>query len=114
MTKWNIFGKSKSKKIAPQNYPETAEPEFDTYTPVQEDEHLNFEEQPADQPMAEHHETLQSGKTSSKSSNSSSDQRVWRDVKNIEENIDSMNINSSITPNSEFEKKVDKLIKKKK
>ena len=118
MTKWNIFGKSKSKKVEPQNYPEPEEPTLDDNMQFSEDEQLNFEETQTDKPIADYHETLNSGKTgsnkkSSQSTNTySDDQRVWRDIKAIEENIDNMRINTSHHPTSEFDKKVDKLIKK--
>ena len=118
MVKWNIF--SKSKKSQTQSYQDPNESRRDNYSPVVTDENLTFEKETTDQPIAEYHETLQTKNSdSSKNSShevhtrSSSDQRIWRDVKAIEENIDNIHISKSNKPTSELEKKVDTIIKKK-
>jgi len=54
---------------------------------------------------------ISSGNSESKSGiSSSSDQRIWRDVDSIEENIDTLHIEKGKKPHSEIEKTVDKLI----
>ena len=52
-------------------------------------------------------------KTSSKKS-SDADQRLWRDVDSIEEDVDTLHIKKAKKPVTEVDKKVDKLIEKNK
>jgi len=106
MPKWKIFGKSKPKeeeKIKPVEEAQEKEEEPVETEIVQDDESL-----------AEYHETLESDEqvTTKAKSQPSSDQRIWRDVDSIEENIDSLHITKATKPHSEVEKTVDTLIEK--
>ena len=118
MSRWKLFGKSKSKKEEPLEFQESVhvEPEENMPIETEDSSYIEKEQEQENQPLAEYHETLHTGKpASSKSSpsGSPSDQRIWRDVKAIEENIDNMHISKSRTPNSKFDKKIDQIIKKK-
>ena len=116
MSRWKLFGKSKSKKEEPLEFQESVHVEPEKNMPIETGDSSYIEKEQENQPLAEYHETLHTGKpAASKSSlsGSSSDQRIWRDVKAIEENIDNMRISKSRTPNSKFDKKVDQIIKKK-
>lgn len=108
MAKWKLFGRSKSKDEGQEveefqqgESSETIEPE----KPI----------------LTEHSETLYAeGSTSKKSpstkrtNTSPSDQRIWRDVNAIEENVDYIEKNKAKTPTSELDKTVDKLLAKRK
>ena len=119
MSKWKLFGKSKKEEKI--EYQEPVYGECIEEKPAKNEENQNFEtenqqEIEQDQPLAEHHEELHSNKNVSKTGTPqvpSNDQRIWRDVEAIEENIDNMHIKTSENPDSEFEKKVDNIIKKK-
>ena len=119
MSKWRLFGKSKKEEKNDFHEPVNVE-----NNPVEPEEIQEFEAEPIqqpepqDQPLVEHHDTLHTGKPSneqgsSANSRSSSDQRVWRDVEAIEENIDNIHVKNSGNPPSELDKKVDQIIKKK-
>ena len=76
-----------------------------------------IEEEEEDKPLAEHKETLYSGTTTKKdktrkSSLTQTDQRIWRDVKTIEEDVDNLHIKKAAKPVTALDKKVDKLIEK--
>jgi len=108
MIKWRLFGKSKdTKEIGPEG---------DLQEPVQEvtetQECLETDEETEDLPLAEYHETLQTGKARSKKFQDSyeSDQRIWRDVTLIEDKIDKLHKTRAEKPITEIDKKVDKLI----
>jgi len=95
MVKWNIFEKIKSLS-EPKGNNENKEP------------------------LAEYYETLQTGKTSIRNESSlirkeniSSEQRIWRDVQAIEENIDGIKIEDIKTPTSDLNSKVDRLLERK-
>jgi hypothetical protein len=71
--------------------------------------------------LAEQSETLYAVSSASKKSSSTkrtntspSDQRIWRDVNAIEENVDYIEKNKAKTPVSELDKTVDKLLAKRK
>lgn len=101
MSIWKkILGKTK--KEEPKETSETSEEE--TIEEVETEE---------DKPLAEYHETLHTGKsTSKKSSSSTTKQSIWRNVDSIEENIDKLHISKAEKPVSNLEKKVDTLISK--
>ena len=113
MSRWKLFGKSKSKKEEPLEYPLPTSVEYneDITMETGESQQVEKEQEQTDQPLAEYHETLHTGKPAS-SNSASTDQRIWRDVKAIEENIDKMHVRKSRTPTSKFDKKVDQIIKK--
>ena len=108
MIKWKLFGKSKDT--------EKIEPEKDVQEPIQEVnetvEDLETLEETEEKPLAEYHETLQSGKPRQKKFQESydSDQRIWRDVSLIEDKIDKLHKTRAEKPITEIDKKVDKLI----
>lgn len=111
MARWKLFGKSKEEKI-----PETEEPKNEeTQTPIEENTSSE------NRPLAEYHETLQTGKknirkktTSSYISRQPTDQRIWRDVNAIEENVDNIHLKKEEKPVTNLDKKVDELIEKSK
>ena len=110
---WKLFGKSKSKEEKVDE-PEEITEEIET---IQEVEIVKEEDPKSDdEPLAEYNETLQTGKTTSKQSNATkpSDQRVWRDVEGIEGKVDNLHITKAQKPVTELDKKVDKLIDKRK
>lgn len=112
MVKWKLFGRSKSKdEEAPWEEPTQPESE-ETMEPETEQE---------ESVLAEHTETLYSKGTapkkvasSQKSSQYPSDQRIWRDVKTIEENIDNIHKTKSKKAPSDLDKTVDRILTKKK
>ena len=111
MAKWKLFGKSKEETTV-----ETEEKTQETQEEIAEDS-----KDTEGRPIAEYRETLESGKKSSsktttvtKRSETPSDQRVWRDVDAIEENIDNIHVRKAEKPVTEVDKKVDKLIQKNK
>lgn len=106
MAKWSLFRKSKSEE-------ETKEPEKIEETPREETVKIQAEEEP----LAEHSETLQTGKPSSKKTSSAklpSDQRYWRDVDTIENKVDNLHKTRAEQPVTEVDRTVDKLIEKRK
>jgi len=114
MVKWNIFSRSKSKKIEPQTYQDSSQTLSENYSSNEAEENLTFEKETEDQPIVDYHETLQTKDSAHKEyTGSSSDQRIWRNVRAIEKNIDKINTSKSRKPTSELEKKVDNIIKKK-
>jgi len=107
MGKWNIFSKSKKE--------ETTNANQGTNEETTKEETIKDQ---ADRPLAEYRETLNTSrkatkKTSSKKS-SDADQRLWRDVDSIEEDVDTLHIKKAKKPVTEVDKKVDKLIEKNK
>ena len=105
MPKWKLFGRSKAKEE------ETIKPEE---TVEKQEEVIETEVIQDDEPIAEYHETLESEeyKTEKAKTSKPSDQRVWRDVDLIEQNIDSLHIKKATKPHSEVERTVDTLIDK--
>jgi len=111
MSRWRLFGKSKSKED------EIAKPEEITEEETEEiEEEIEIEKEPEEEPLVEYHETLQTGVSTSKKTKTTapSDQRIWRDVNNIEEKIDNLHIAKAKKPVTELDKTVDKLIDKQK
>jgi len=108
MAKWKLFSRLKSKD---------EEQEVEEFQQGESTETI----EPEKPILAEHSETLYAvGSASKKSSStkrtntSSSDQRIWRDVNVIEENVDNIEKGKAKTPASELDKTVDKLLAKKK
>lgn len=116
MSKWRLFAKSKN--IENNNYQNPSTIEYNQNQDMPNNKTNNIQEL-SSQKLAEHHDTLQTSNSSSKKGSSSrntvtsKDQRVWRDVQAIEENIDSLHVRPSGISPSELDKKVDHIIKKK-
>lgn len=106
---WKLFGKSKPKEEETKELEES-----DVEEQIEGDDELETESK--DESLAEYSETLETGKpTSKRSSNAtSSDQRVWRDVKGIEGAVDNLHITRAQKPITDLDKRVDKLIEKRK
>jgi len=106
MAKWKLFGKSKKDgEIKPD----------ETF---KEETQVVIEDESGDKPLAEYSETLETVSTSKKKSVKKNppppDQRIWRDVGSIEEKVDNLHITRAQKPVTELDKRVDKLIDKKK
>jgi len=105
MAKWSLFKKSK-----PEN----------EYIPIDETKEIitNKREYEKDyKPLAEYKKTLYTSTKSSKktkNTTSSTDQRCWRDVDLIEKKVDKPHITQAQKPTTKIDKKVDKLIQKRK
>jgi hypothetical protein len=115
MAKWKLFGKSKSKEDEVIEPEETIEETGET---IEETEEIIETEKELEdkQPLAEYHETLQTGVSTSKKGKTTppSDQRIWRDTSAIEEKVDNLHITKAQKPVTEIDKTVDKLITKRK
>jgi hypothetical protein len=113
MARWRLFGKSKPKEE------EIIKP-VETISKEVEEVEIEIEQEPEKKTLAEYHETLQSGVSTSKKGKSKkqrkmqSDQRIWRDVNCIEEKVDNLHITRAKKPDTEIDKTVDKLVTKKK
>ena len=70
MVKWKLFGKSK--KEEPVEYQEPTIVDYNENMPMESQETQQVEKEPEQQPLAEHHDTLHAGKTTSKKNVSSS------------------------------------------
>lgn len=110
MSRWKLFGKSKEEEISP--------PE-DTIGEEKTEEEFETTQKLEDQPLVEYNETLYStGYTpkkaisSKKGKTASSDQRIWRDVDDIEDKIDTLHISRAKKPVTEIDRKVDKIVSK--
>lgn len=107
MARWSLFNKSKAKSEE-QSVEEDVPEEF-----VEETESEK-------EPLAQHTEILyEKGSGSKKSSSqktriSASDQRIWRDVDAIEENIDHIDKKKTTSSSSEIDRTVDRLLSKRK
>lgn len=112
MAKWKLFGKTKEdEQLEPV---ETVE---ETEAPIEEIEEVVIVKEKVEekQPLAEYHETLETGvSTSKRKVTYANNQRIWRDVYAIEGNIDNLHLAKARKPHSEVEKTVDKLIDKRK
>ena len=107
MSRWKIFSRSKEEKI--QTIDETKKDQGEKPS----EELLN----PENKPLAEYHETLHTGKTNITKtatviSHKPSDQRIWRDVNAIEDNVDTIHLKKSEKTLSGIDNKVDELIEK--
>ena len=111
MLKWKLFGKSKdSEKIKSEN----EEKKKDKCTDMT-CENIGTDEENEQKPLAEYHETLQTGKPRLKKYEITkdpyeSDQRIWRDVSLIEEKVDDLHKIRAEKPITEIDKKVDSII----
>ena len=115
MARWKLFGRSKS-------IDEGLESEATLQIDSEEDILSETDQEPQESRMIEYHETLFSkdskSKKHSKFEQAYSDQRIWRDLNAIEENIDGIDKSrlklSTSRSNDDINKKVDKLLSKKK
>lgn len=99
MGRWRLFSKSKEDKKA----------ECEESTQEETEESVEAEEETKDEPLAEYSETLYTGVSKSKTS-ITSNHRVWRDVKNIEDKVDELHITRAKKPVTEVDKRVDRLV----
>ena len=108
MAKWKLFGKEKKEDL-------TQNEEVNTEVSIEISEK---EKQAEDKPIAEYRETLETGTTTSKTTKlkttTPSEQRIWRDVDAIEENVDNIHIKKAKKSVTDVDKKVDSLIEKRK
>ena len=111
MIKWRLFGKSKDddETISEKDFQEPNEKLSEIDESSEDIEDID------DQPLAEYHETLESGKPSTKSfsipqGDYDSNQRIWRDIVLIEEKVDQLHKTRAEKPITEIDKKVDQLI----
>ena len=110
MARWKLFGRAKKEDII-QNEEESTE---------KSTELSKEEKETGNKPIAEYRETLETGKitksktTTTVKTSAPSEQRIWRDVNAIEENVDNIHIREAKKPVSDLDKKVDSLIKKRK
>jgi len=107
MTNWRLFGKLKNDEIKESD------------EKIEEKVNKAVREELEEKPLAEYKETLYSSDSAAKKGSSMkqktsalSDQRIWRDVKSIEENIGNIHIIQAKKPVTEVNKKVDRLISK--
>ena len=115
MARWKLFGRSKSID---------EEPVSEEPSQIGSEENIlsETEQEPEESKMIEYHETLYStdskSKKQSKFQQAYSDQRIWRDLNAIEENIDGLDKTKVESPTSQLDedinKTVDKLLSKKK
>jgi hypothetical protein len=111
MLKWKLFGKSKeSEKSKPQTEDKETNQTLDKST-----EGIKNVEEMQQKPLAEYHETLQTGKPRSKKYENirdpyESDQRIWRDISLIEDKVDDLHKTRAEKPVTEIDKKVDSII----
>jgi hypothetical protein len=111
MLKWKLFGKSKeSEKSKPQTEDKETNQILDKST-----EGIENVEEIEQKPLAEYHETLQTGKPRSKKYENirdpyESDQRIWRDISLIEDKVDDLHKTRAEKPVTEIDKKVDSII----
>ena len=118
MARWKLFGRSK---------PIDEELEHEEPLQIESEEAIlsETEQEPEDSRMIEYHEMLYSKDSKSKKHSKSqqthkplSDQRIWRDVNTIEENIDDLDKSELESSTSQLDddinKTVDKLLSKKK
>jgi hypothetical protein len=107
MVRWKLFGRAK-KEDSNQNEEENTEISMES---------SDEEKETGEEPLAEYRETLETGKTTSKTTavkTTPSEQRIWRDVDSIEGNIDNLHIQKAKKPVTEIDKKVDGIIEKRK
>jgi hypothetical protein len=114
MAKWKLFNKTKNKEEeTPESKEETEEIEEEK---IEENEETTPTEN-EDEPLDEYHETLHTGTTKKQTTQTHktpSNQRLWRDVDAIEENVDNIHMRKANKPVTNLDKTVDKLIEKRK
>ena len=113
MPRWKLFSKSKSKdeeKTKPQG---TIKEEKTSESNSMDNEEQNIQEE--EEILAEYKETLYTGTPSTIKARRQAltDQRIWRDMNSIENNIDTMEVKKVVKPVKELEIKVDNIILRK-
>ena len=112
MARWKLFGRSK---------PIDEEPECEESFQIETEETIlsETEQEPEDSKFIEYRETLYSKDSKSKKHSKSqqthkspSDQRIWRDVNAIEENIDGLGKNKLESSISQLDDDVNKIVDK--
>lgn len=123
MSKWKIFNKPKSEEESSTETIEIEKEETTEITHIETEE--DFDQNDEDKPLAEYNETLRTSKKAITivdeddsagyiDNESSSDQRFWRNIKTIENNIDNLHRINAQKPKDDMEKTVDELIQKNK
>jgi hypothetical protein len=105
MAKWKLFGKPRPTEEKEDVKEEPASEETETV------------QTSGNEPLAEYNETLFTGtsKTSKgKTSQTSTDQRIWRNVSDIERKVDNLHVTKARKPVTELDRTVDKIIEKSK
>lgn len=117
MVRWKLFGRSKPKgeelegeEPIQEEPKETVQP--DTEQEPEETISIETEQEPEKPTLAEHHETLYTKRETPKKE--SINQTTWRDVNAIEGNVDNLRMSKTKEPVSELDKKVDKILSKRK
>ena len=112
MIKLKVLGKLKSKKREPVHKSEES-PQAKSKETVQSE----TEQDPKESTLAEYHETLYSESVTSekdtlhqRENSVLSEQRIWRDVQAIEENVDSISKHPSKEYGAELGKRVDRVL----
>jgi hypothetical protein len=105
MVKWKLFGRSKPKEEEPEGEEPMQEEPKET---MQSD----TEQEPEKPTLAEHHETLYTKRATPKKE--TINQTTWRDINAIEENVDNLSRGRAKKPISGLDKKVDKILSKRK
>ena len=108
MARWKLFGRAKKEDS-------TQKEEGNTEISIESSQE---EKEVGEKPIAEYRETLETGTTTSKTTKvkttTPSEQRIWRDVDAIEENVDYIHIKKAKKTVTDLDKKVDGLIEKRK
>lgn len=117
MVRWKLFGRYKSKEEKPESEEPIQEKpkeimQSDTEQESEETISTETEQEPEKPTLVEHHETLYTKGTIPKKE--TINQTTWRDVNAIEENVDNLRMSKSKKPVSELDKKVDKILSKRK
>ena len=123
MSKWKIFNKSGYEEESSIEAVEIEKEESTEIIHIETEE--NFDQDDEDKPLAQYNETLRSSKKPRKvvdeddtmgyiDTESPSDQRFWRNINTIEDDIDNLHKINAQKPKDNMEKTVDELIQKNK
>jgi len=114
MSRWKLFSKSKSKEEEKTKPQETIKDSKTSESKIEENKEQNIQQEK--EILAEYKEKLYTGTPSAIKARKQvlTDQRIWRDMKSIEKNIDTMEVKKVVKPVKELEKKVDNIILRRK
>jgi hypothetical protein len=109
MGRWRFLNKSKKDKKA--EFKESAQKpsEDDIPTEGKTEESVEPAEKTLDEPLAEYSEALYTADTKSKT-NKESNYGVWRNIGEIENKVDDLHITRARKPDSEMDKKIDRIV----
>jgi len=110
MPRWKLFSKLKTKEEEKPKPQETIEDENTSESKIDKSKEQNLREE--EEILAQYTETLYSGSQSAVKGKKQilTDQRIWRDMKSIERNIDTMEVKKVVKPVERLEQKVDTII----